>query len=145
MENVCAYKWLYVINDYPFPGEGCGRKNMKLNLQFSKLINSMETGSQLLSFQSPHLGHTWVSLKELQLAWLGPELVTALRGAFSFCYRAELFYCPQRGGITSLSLHEVLFYIFVSVVVVALWVSTKPRGAECERQVLSWGIITQSS
>lgn len=92
MENVCTYKWLHVINDYPFPGESCGRKNVKLKLQFSTLINSMETGNQLLSFQSPHLGHTWGSLKELQLAWLSPELVTALR-AFSLCYRAAL-----RGG-----------------------------------------------
>lgn len=145
MENVCTYKWLYVINDYPFPGESCGRKNVKLKLQFSTLINSVETGNQLLSFQSPHLGHTWGSLKELQLAWLSPELVTALR-AFSLCYRAEFFCCPQRGGITSLSLHEVLLHFFVfSMVVVALWMNAKPGGAECERQVLSWEVITQSS
>lgn len=53
MWKMCVPTNDYTVNDYSFPGKGYGRRKMRLNLQFSKLINRMEPGNQLPSFQSP--------------------------------------------------------------------------------------------
>jgi len=92
---------------------------MEFNLQFNKLRNRMEAGNQLLSLQSPRLGHTLGSLKELQLGWLSSE-AAVLRGSFGLCCRVELFCCSHMRKATWLFLHKVLLYIFVSVVVVVV-------------------------